>query len=42
MEEEIIGLWEQGMMIEEISDELGCSESRVYETLINEGLIECD
>ena len=35
IEQEIIDLWNQGLMIEEISEELGISESRVF-TILDE------
>ena len=35
IEQEIIDLWNQGLMIEEISEKLGISESRVF-TILDE------
>ena len=34
-EQEVIDLWNQGLMIEEIAEELGISESRVF-TILDE------
>lgn len=39
MEDDIITLYEEGLPIEDISDELGISETKVFEILENNGYL---
>lgn len=39
MDDEIITLYDNGFAIEEIADELGCSETEVFEVLLENEIL---